>query len=301
MSAEQSWLECRVRGTRLTLDESGVVGRGPTVRLRVDDAGVSREHAAVRRRDGAWWVQDLGSANGTFVNGLPANVSTRMRDGDEVNFGPARYVYRSSEGRGMASATDLNEVTIVGRAPGELNVTLLVADVMGFSELSTRFSAAEVGKVMSAWCDHCRVVMHDCGGHIDKFIGDCVFAWWHGFTAAVKSQALAAAKTLSAGLPGNPLPDGSSIRCGVGLHAGEAVLSKLGPSSHTLLGSDVNLAFRIESLTRKLEPVIVSRPFANGWPDGTAWSFPTLGTHEVKGWPHPVEVCGVRDSAAPGN
>lgn len=296
MSEEQSWLECRASGARLALEESGVVGRGPTVRLRVDDAGVSREHAAVRHRDGAWWVQDLSSANGTFVNGLPANVSTRLRDGDEVSFGPARYVFRSSEGRSAANATDINEVTIVGRAPGELNVTLLVADVMGFSELSTRFSAADMGKTMSAWCENCRTLMHDCGGHVDKFIGDCVFAWWHGFTAAVKDQALTAARAISAGLTGAQLPDGSALRCGVGLHSGEAVLSRLGPSSHTLLGSDVNLAFRIETLTRKLEPVVVSRPFANGWPDGAAWSFPTLGTHAVKGWPHPVEVCGVRAS-----
>ena len=299
MSAEQTWLESRTSGTRIPLEDSGVIGRGPTAALRVDDAGVSREHAAVRRRDGAWWVQDLGSANGTFVNGLPANVSMKLRDGDEVCFGPARYVFRGPDAFGTSSThTDIGEVTIVGRTPGELNVTLLVADVMGFSELSTRFSAAEMSSAMTAWCGHCRTIMHQCGGHVDKFIGDCVFAWWHGFTAAVKTQALTAARAISAGLPEARLPDGSTLRCGVGLHSGEAVLSMLGPSSHTLLGSDVNFAFRIETLTRKLEPVVVSRPFANGWPDDSAWAFPTLGTHEIKGWPHPVEVCGVRPPGA---
>ena len=294
MPDDRSWLECRTTGTHHTLEESGVVGRGPTARLRVDNSGVSREHASVLRRDGAWWVQDLGSANGTFVNGLPANVPVRLRNGDELSFGPARFVFRAAGNDPLSTGGDTSEVTIVGVGGREQAVTMLVADVMGFSEFSTRFPASEVGRTMSEWCEQCRKLFYDCGGHVDKFIGDCVFAWWHGISTAVKTQALQAAQAIAAGLPGTPLPDGSPLQCGVGLHSGEAALSRLGPSSHTLIGSDVNLTFRIESLTRKLEPVVVSRPFANGWPDGTTWSFPSLGTHEVKGWPHPVEVCGIR-------
>ena len=273
-----------------------MIGRGPRARLRVENSGVSREHASLLRREGSWWIQDLGSANGTFVNGLPANVPMRLRNGDELSFGPARYTFRTPEADGHSSGHDTSEVTIVGTGVRAQEVTMLVADVVGFSEFSTRFAPADVSKTMGDWCQQCRKLFLDYGGHVDKFIGDCVFAWWHGFTANVKSQALQAARAIATGLPGTPLPDGSALRCGVGLHSGEAVLSRLGPSSHTLLGSDVNLTFRIESLTRKLEPVVVSRPFANGWPDGTEWTFPTLGEHEVKGWPHPVEVCGVRDS-----
>lgn len=272
-----------------------VVGRDPGADVYVDNPGVSRDHFRLEKTDeGEYRVVDLGSANGTFVNGLPANVPVRLRNGDELSFGPARYVFRCGDADGISTHGDTSEVTIVGVGAREQEVTLLVADVMGFSELSTRFPAADMGKTMSAWCEQCRKLFFACGGHVDKFIGDCVFAWWHGFSAAVKSQALEAARAIAAGLPGTQLPDGSTLRCGVGLHSGEAVLSRLGPSSHTLLGSDVNLTFRIETLTRKLEPVVVSRPFANGWPDGAAWTFPTLGTHEVKGWPHPVEVCGVR-------
>jgi adenylate cyclase len=296
MSVEHSWLECRTTGTRFTLEESGVIGRGPKARLRVNNSGVSREHASVLRREGAWWVQDLGSANGTFVNGLPANVPMRLRNGDELNFGPARYVFRSPDAEGLSSQNDTSEVTIVGAGSRAQEVTMLVADVVGFSEFSTRFPAGDIGKTMSDWCHECRKVFLECGGHVDKFIGDCVFAWWHGFNTVVKTQALQAARAIAAGLPRIQLPDGSAMRCGVGLHSGEAVLSRLGPSSHTLLGPDVNLTFRIESLTRKLEPLVVSRPFANGWPDDSPWTFPSLGEHDVKGWPHPVGICGVRSS-----
>jgi class 3 adenylate cyclase len=173
-------------------------------------------------------------------------------------------------------------------------VTLLVADVMGFSELSTRLPPEEISRAMSAWCEHCRIVLHQCGGHIDKFIGDCVFAWWRGSGLEVKMQALSAARLLAETGGASPFADGSQIRCGIGLHAGEAALSRLGPSSYTLLGADVNLTFRIESLTRKLEPLVVSRSFAEGWPEGGAFAFPSLGTHDLKGWHQPVEVYAVR-------
>jgi len=295
MSSENAWLECRATGNRLALEDSGIVGRGPAVRLRVEDTGVSREHASLRRKDGGWWVQDMGSANGTFVNGLPVAVNTRLKDGDELSFGPARYVFHDPGSRGRAATEDHMEMTIVARPnAGVAKVTLLVADVVGFSELSTRMPPEEISRAMSAWCERCRRVLHDCGGHIDKFIGDCVFAWWHGSGTEIKSRALMAARTLLAGHADTQLPDGSSLRCGIGLHAGEASLSRLGPSSYTLLGADVNLAFRIESLTRKLEPVVTSKAFASNWPEDSAWVFPSLGTHEIKGWHQPVEVCGVR-------
>lgn len=295
--SEKAWLECQATGAHLALDESAVVGRGPAVRVRVEDSGVSREHAALRRKDGCWWVQDLGSANGTFVNGMPATVSTRLRDGDELSFGPARFRFHNPGSREKPPDTDHMEQTIVGRPHAEVaQVTLLVADVMGFSELSTRLPPAEIGRAMGAWCGHCRAVMSENGGHIDKFIGDCVFAWWRGSSPNIKTSALAAARALAAGHASTQLPDGSSLRCGIALHAGEAALSRLGPSSYTLLGSDVNLTFRLESLTRRLESIIVSRSFAANWPDGSAYYFPTLGSHEIKGWHQPVEVCAVRQA-----
>lgn len=295
MSSDPAWLECRATGNRLALEESAVVGRGPTVRLRVEDSGVSREHASLRRKDGAWWVQDMGSANGTFVNGLPATVSTKVHDGDEISFGPARYVFRHPGSRSGAGESDHLEQTIVAGPRAEVvQVTLLVADVMGFSELSTRHPAEVISRVMTEWCDHCRHVLYECGGHIDKFIGDCVFAWWYGSGADVKNRALTASRLLAEGHSGTRLPDDSALRCGIGLHSGEAALSRLGPSSYTLLGADVNLTFRIESLTRKLETPLASRAFASGWPQDSDWQFPSLGTHEIKGWHQPVEVCGVR-------
>jgi adenylate cyclase len=250
------------------------------------DTGVSREHASLLRREGAWWVQDLGSSNGTFVNGLPATAPMRLREGDEVRFGPAAFRFHDGE-PGRTTMNDTSDRTIVAQAPRSATVTLLVADIMGYSSLSTKFTPEEIGSAMSAWCADCRKLIHAAKGHIDKFIGDCVFAWWHGDSAEIKAAALAAARQLAAGHESHRLPDGSALRCGIALHSGTAALSQLGPGTFTLLGADVNLAFRLESLTRRLSELLVSRAFADGWPEG---QFRSLGSHEIKGWDAPVEV-----------
>lgn len=66
------------------------VGRAPGNDLVISAAEVSREHAKLRRDGNALEVHDLGSRNGTWVNGV--RVSThRARSGDEVAFGTLRY------------------------------------------------------------------------------------------------------------------------------------------------------------------------------------------------------------------
>jgi len=61
-----------------------LVGRGDTAPIRLNDRQVSRRHALVRRTDGEYVIEDLGSKNGTFVNGRPLTSSHILQDGDEV-------------------------------------------------------------------------------------------------------------------------------------------------------------------------------------------------------------------------
>jgi diguanylate cyclase (GGDEF)-like protein len=74
-------------GDVFTLDADGaVIGRGDEARIRIDDTGISRHHARVSVAGGQVRIEDLGSANGTWVNG--ERVETRLlRDGDKVEVG----------------------------------------------------------------------------------------------------------------------------------------------------------------------------------------------------------------------
>jgi hypothetical protein len=68
-----------------------VIGRGAEADLVVDDAGVSRRHAEVHSEGGRAWVVDLGSTNGTFVDG--ERVSTgQLADGSRITIGRTRIV-----------------------------------------------------------------------------------------------------------------------------------------------------------------------------------------------------------------
>ena len=74
-------------GARLVLDGGRVVaGRGTACDLVVRDTTVSREHAAFVRRGDAWWVIDLGSTNGTRVNGVRA-AEHPIAPGDRIELG----------------------------------------------------------------------------------------------------------------------------------------------------------------------------------------------------------------------
>ncbi len=61
-----------------------VIGRDPDAEVRLVDNKVSRAHARVFFEDGAWWITDLSSRNGTVVNGQQIREKTRLMDANEV-------------------------------------------------------------------------------------------------------------------------------------------------------------------------------------------------------------------------
>ena len=73
-----------VEGGRLTL------GRAPSCELVFSDDTVSRRHAGLRVRDGRWFICDLGSSNGTWVNGRRV-FDAEVRPGDEIRLGCAVF------------------------------------------------------------------------------------------------------------------------------------------------------------------------------------------------------------------
>ncbi len=78
------------RGQTFTLDSELTVGRaGGCGIVLAGDSYASQLHARVFRRDDETYVEDLGSTNGTFVNGTRITTPTRIRRGDRVQFGRA--------------------------------------------------------------------------------------------------------------------------------------------------------------------------------------------------------------------
>lgn len=67
------------------------IGRAPTNTITLPDETASLEHALISLRAGKWWLEDLGSRNGTLLNGLVINGPTVISAGDLIGLGQAQF------------------------------------------------------------------------------------------------------------------------------------------------------------------------------------------------------------------
>src|SRR5262245_5135069 len=80
-------------GTRYALgDHALVLGRGEDCEIRINDHSVSRLHARVENRGDGYWIVDLQSTNGSFVNDV-VTTATLLKDGDYLRIGNCIYRY----------------------------------------------------------------------------------------------------------------------------------------------------------------------------------------------------------------
>ena len=115
-------------GQTKTIPLSGsrlAVGRSSGVELSFpDDAGLSRQHFALEPAGDGWTVQDLGSKNGTFVNGIPLKARLALRPGDRVTAGHLAIVYDPD-----ASAPAPGVVVFEGAEPDSPSTSTLVTSL----------------------------------------------------------------------------------------------------------------------------------------------------------------------------
>jgi len=88
---EQTTAQGQQREIAITKEEF-LIGRGSDCDLRLGQSPVSRHHCLLRCRGGEVTLTDLGSANGTFVNGQRLRSQTVVRHGDEIAVGDFRFV-----------------------------------------------------------------------------------------------------------------------------------------------------------------------------------------------------------------
>lgn len=75
-------------GTRLPLEPYTTIGRRLSNTIQLEDDFASGEHTRISiHEDGNWWVEDAGSTNGTYVNGVKITAPTMVRSGDTVGIG----------------------------------------------------------------------------------------------------------------------------------------------------------------------------------------------------------------------
>ena len=84
-------------GERITLDTDSLkIGRQASCRVVFNDSNVSREHAQMRRSTDGWKLLDLGSTNGTKINGVKITEEQLLANGDELGFGTSSAKFEIS-------------------------------------------------------------------------------------------------------------------------------------------------------------------------------------------------------------
>ena len=177
----------------------------------------------------------------------------------------------------------------LSRAGEERQVTLLFSDIRGFTTLSESRTPAEVVTLLNSYFSLQVGVVFSHGGSLDKFIGDAIMAFWgaplddpdharNGIEAALDMCDTLEAFRLT--LPENE----REFDVGIGLHSGPAVVGLIGSEQrreYTAIGDTVNLASRIEGLTKGIARVLVSEDSKRLCPD--AFEFIDRGSFKAKG------------------
>lgn len=180
-------------------------------------------------------------------------------------------------------------------------VCLLFSDIRGFTTLSEAMPPEEVIALLNRYFTRMADVVHARGGTVDKFMGDGLMAFFgapeplenaslSAFLAAQDMLQALGALNLELAREGRP-----ALAIGIGLHFGEAAVGYVGSSSrheYTVIGDTVNLASRVEGLTKEVGfPLLCTRPVSERV--GNAAGLVPLGEHAVRGR-GPVELFGWR-------
>jgi len=179
-------------------------------------------------------------------------------------------------------------------------ITVIFADLAGFTTLSERLPATEVVALLQEHVEEMTMSIFDHDGTLDKFLGDGLMAFWGAPVAQPKQASLAVdtaidmLKRLEIQNEVRLREGRQTLRMRLGIHTGEATVGNIGSSRfmvYAALGDTVNTAARVETANKhfKTSLAISSETYAQ-LPEVVARSFHLLGRVVVKGRQKPIEL-----------
>ena len=246
----QSWLRLP-DGERHDLNGTCSIGRAPDNSLPLADHEVSRRHAIIQAQgEREFWLVDLGSANGTYVNGRRIAQSVRLHNGDiirianhELEFATEILSAMHPAGQQVMASTMIHI--------RQAQCWLMVADIIGSTQMAQTLPGAQFPRMTGTWFKNCRQIIDECGGHMSKYLGDGFFCYWDNTEDGAIRVRQAVAKLYEAQLAANP-----PFR--LVLHFGGAALGTVPTMNElNLHGPEVNFVFRIEKVAAGLKQNVI--------------------------------------------
>lgn len=293
----------------LALDRTISVGRSTDRDVAlVWDGEVSRRHLELRPDGGRHVAVDVGSSNGSLLNGRRIHDPLHLVDGDVLRLGSTTLLYRNPAGApaaaaAIASGTVLrvmptpSSVVNPGRAtPDELDVTILFCDLRGWTTASGQVSPQDARVLLEVFYELGADVVTRHGGTVLQMAGDEIYACFgapvprqdHALAGLRAALDLAARESaFAAELEARGLP---VVRFGIGCNSGPVAPFAIGGADRRqlgLVGTTVNVAARLCSVAGPGQVVFAETLRERGAGDGLGVS---LGPLDLKNVATPVQA-----------
>lgn len=238
------------------------LGRNKDNTFVITDRWISRNHAMLQQMDrGQFYLIDLGSRNGSFVNGRRVNIPAVLKNGDRLQFGQTELEFHCPQIKNIQPSLDVDPQEFTATLNVRRLISVMVMDIRDFTVLTRQTDERLLSEVIGNWFRKSGQIIREHGSWVDKYIGDAIMAvWFHGPNGVSSQemirilQAMGELHQVTAELSSRyPLP--FPLRVGAGINTGYAMVGNAGSSErsdYTALGDTVNSAFRLESSTKEI-------------------------------------------------
>ncbi len=240
------------------------VGRSDDNNFVLGDRWISRNHAMLQCMDtGEYYLIDLGSRNGSFLNGRRVSVPVTLHSGDAITFGQTELKFYCPALQTVGSGDYGENQNFPATAALHVRrlISVLVVDIRDYTVMTRKLDEKVLSEAIGTWFRYAGEIINDYGSWVDKYIGDAVMAVWiHGKQEVTPQSMLQISKAVSelnrmTSQLHKEFPLPFPLRIGAGLNTGYAMVGNAGSSDrpdYTPLGDTVNAAFRFESSTKQL-------------------------------------------------
>ncbi len=296
-----------IRHFSLVGNQCWTIGRTDDNTVVISDPWISRNHAMLQQTEGGpIYLIDLGSRNGTFVNGRRVSVPTTLQHGDHLMFGQTEVEFYHPAGT-QDSTLDLEDGEENSHVTAALHVrrliSVMVVDIRNFTGLTQQMDDMTLSTMMGNWFRNVGKILRKYDSWVDKYIGDAVMAvWFHGTEGVSQVEVMRILYALNELYKmteelaqGYPLP--FPMRIGAGVNTGYAMVGNTGSGDrpdYTALGDTVNAAFRFESSTKEIRKDIAlgKTTYQYLFSVGTNPKLFEQHTVQLKGYDHPAIIYG---------
>jgi CheY-like chemotaxis protein len=211
---------------------------------------VSRRHAMIHEQDNEFWLVDLGSTNGISINENRVTHPVRLRDDDRIQMPDNLWKFKLRVAVApppkprQAPPFKQNQLTVA-----DVRLTkcwILLADLQGFTQMSQQVDADKLAPMVGSWIADCQAILLRHRGVLAKFLGDGFLAYWPDRDE--NAGAIVCACGDFQALQMAALPFRVIVHFGMisfGGHSPDA--------SHTMIGPELNFAFRLEKVASRLD------------------------------------------------